>query len=366
MYFLHPAIHHYDWGDYHFIPAFLNTTETGKPFAELWYGTHARGDSRLPELHTSLREYLDAPLPYLLKILAARTPLSIQVHPTKAQAETGFAKEEARDIALDAPHRNYRDPNHKPEMLVALSEVWALSSFRSFDEIEKHLSACAIPLQEKSEGALRSCIDLLLHEKNSTVLLEKVLRYAREQVKQEFDVHWWVLELATLYPSDIGAMMPYVLNLVRLREGEALLNGAGELHSYLRGSGVELMANSDNVLRCACTNKHRDIEELCAVTSFTPRTPQIVEPRSLEDGVELYPVPIDDFVLYRIGASKPVSCPIPGGTGILLCTEGKVHIRDKNRHCEITKGDALFCMTTHVKIEGRGEIFVATHAMHLD
>ncbi len=366
MHVLQPAIQQYDWGDYHFIPAFLNIQETKKPYAELWYGTHEQGETYLPSLKKTLRNHLQKPLPYLLKVLSARIPLSIQVHPTKAEAETGFQKEEKAQLPRNAPQRNYRDANHKPEILVALTDVWALSSFRRIEEIIQFLTGLEIPHTLINEQDLLPWLRSLLLREHDESLEKRIEAYAEMHMQEKYDVHWWALQAAALYPEDIGIIMPYLLNLVHLGPGEALFNQAGELHAYLQGAGVELMASSDNVLRGAWTTKHRDIEELCNIASFVPREPSIIHPNKTQANIEEYKVPVDDFLLYRVNGETKLSWELPSEIGIVLCTDGRMHIRNASASCMIGRGGALLCTSSEIFVEGSGELFIATHAMHLD
>jgi mannose-6-phosphate isomerase len=307
----------YAWGSRLHIPRLMREpTPSEEPQAELWMGAHPKAPSRVAG-RTLLEIIEDDPvgmlgattvdrfqgrLPFLFKLLAADTPLSIQAHPTKAQAEAGFVTENAAGLSLDAPDRNYRDDNHKPELLCALTEFWALNGFRElpkmfeiFDEAELLTISSEIESfrQTPNRDGLRRFFQAVFNLDGSRKqsLLEELLGSARrfESVRPEYQ---WVLQISNLHPGDIGVLCVFMLNLVKLDPGQAMFCAAGDLHSYLDGFAVELMANSDNVLRGGLTPKHVDMPELMSTLTFRDRDVEVIEPEAGR-----YVTPADEFVL---------------------------------------------------------------------
>ncbi|GAA2134633.1 mannose-6-phosphate isomerase, class I [Kitasatospora kazusensis] len=346
----------YAWGSATAIPELLGREATGEPQAELWMGAHpgspshvdrGSGERSLAELIAEdPRRELGADavakfgpsLPFLLKVLAAGTPLSIQAHPDLAQARTGFADEEARGVPLDAPHRNYKDANHKPEIICALDEFEGLCGFRS--------PADAAALMESLDTpALAPLIELLLNKPEAEALsqaLATVLSMTGETAATTVAEVAAAVEKAAAadpdgqfagyafaareYPGDTGLLAALLLNHFRLQPGEAVYLGAGLPHAYLRGLGVELLANSDNVLRGGLTPKHVDVPELLRVLTFRGSAPDVLRPVADASGEQLYPVPIDEFRLsrYLLGAEAR---QVDGRAAqILLCTEGSAEL----------------------------------------
>jgi mannose-6-phosphate isomerase len=265
----------YAWGSPTLIPELLGVAPTGRPQAELWLGTHPGSPARLAGRDGDLRE-VAGELPFLLKILAAAAPLSLQVHPTTAQAQDGFARENAAGIPIDARHRTYKDPHAKPEMLYALSDEFrALCGFRPVAETRALLDGARAGLL----AALRTDADipavfawLLSGHPDVAAVVDEVTTIARDAAGEAWATVRW---LAEHYPGDPGVAISLLLNTVVLTRGEALYLPAGNIHAYLSGLGVELMGPSDNVLRCGLTPKHVDVTELVRVVDFTPT----VEPR---------------------------------------------------------------------------------------
>jgi mannose-6-phosphate isomerase len=299
------------------------------------------------ELGPAAVERFGPALPFLFKVLAAGEPLSVQVHPDLAQAKAGFAAEEAAGVPLGARERNYKDPNHKPEMLCALDEFTGVCGFRApartVELLERlgvaGLSPVVEVLRAKPEPeALREALTWALTLAPDTVVelvgatRDALLRLADESADPaDAGMLRDYAALADHYPADPGLLSALLLNHVVLRPGEAVYLGAGVPHAYFRGLGVELMANSDNVLRAGLTPKHIDVPELLRVVEFRATEPGVIRPRSVVEhpGEELYPAPIDEFRLsrYRLGAEG--GRPLPTDTPqILLCTEGRVALTD--------------------------------------
>jgi mannose-6-phosphate isomerase class I len=338
------------WGDWQFIPSLLGRANPSRrPYAELWIGAHPElpsaacvGERQVPLdrllaaapeslLGEQVLASLGPRLPFLFKVLAARQPLSIQVHPGSAQARSGFEREDRLGIPVTDPKRNYRDPYHKPELLVALTDFYALRGFRPWNEIlaalteTPELAALAADLARAATavtapgegGAGPSDTDqaiealyrrvLSLPQREVNALLDPLLgRLAAEHRRRGFgpdDARYWLLQADRVFSipgrRDRGLFSMLLLNLIHLRPGQALYLPAGELHSYLRGAGLELMASSNNVLRGGLTPKHVDVDELLSVVRFVPAPAQIVEPDIFADGRRRYRVPVREFVLER-------------------------------------------------------------------
>ncbi|MEU0645786.1 mannose-6-phosphate isomerase, class I [Streptomyces umbrinus] len=374
------TIRPYAWGSTTAIPRLLGVEPTGEPQAEMWMGAHPGAPSRT--LRGPLTEVIDeAPekelgpaavakfgprLPFLLKLLAAGAPLSLQVHPDLAQAREGYEDEERRGVPIDAPHRNYKDANHKPELICALTEFDGLCGFRSPAEAADLLAALDV-------DSLKPYVDLLhAHPEEAALreVLTAVLSADREQMAATVTeaaaacarlggAHAPYADLAHHYPGDPGVIAAMLLNHVRLQPGEALFLGAGVPHAYLNGLGVEIMANSDNVLRCGLTPKHVDVPELLRIVRFEASDPGVLRPEASPDGEEVYETPIDEFRLsrYALVAGAPVHDLTLGTPQILLCTAGSVqageHALGPGRSVFVPAGEKA-------EVSGDGTVFRAT------
>ena len=302
MELLEGVIRNYEWGSTSSIPSFLGRPETGEPWAELWFGAHPSGPSLLGAGHEPLHAVIAADpvaalgpatadrfgaLPFLVKVLAAAAPLSLQAHPSIAQAEAGYAREDAAGIPLDAPNRSFRDRLHKPELICALTEFDALCGFRdplatleilatietpALDPIRSRIRA--EPNAEGLNGLLEHL--LTLGPADAQALVAPVVAMSgRPGPDEGAGERTMAAALGARYPGDVGVVIALLLNLVTLRPGEALFLGAGNLHMYLNGTGIEVMANSDNVLRGGLTSKHIDIPTLLAVVDPQPFDPDV-------------------------------------------------------------------------------------------
>jgi mannose-6-phosphate isomerase len=359
FYKLRNQIKHYDWGSPDFIPRLMGLASNNEPYAELWMGSHAGSSSlvSLPSGEMSLgeliagdpRRYLGEKtaeryntLPFLFKLLAAEKPLSIQAHPNLAQAREGFERENRAGLAQDAPARNYRDSNHKPEIICALTPFTGMCGFRSPDEIRRLLSlfldSAPASLSEGFAPLLRA-----LETPNATTALRNFfeilfnLSLAIKNTLTEFilsahgaeNCEWELMRnFARLYPSDPAVIAPLYLNVFRLEPGEAFFLKAGVLHAYIHGFGVELMANSDNVLRGGLTSKHIDIPELMKVLDFNPLKPQIIKPEA-HFSCFTYPAPCEEFSLTVIrGTGGVINMPatLAQSASIGIVTEGEVSV----------------------------------------
>uniref|UniRef100_UPI0028116E72 mannose-6-phosphate isomerase, class I n=1 Tax=Streptomyces sp. TaxID=1931 RepID=UPI0028116E72 len=342
----------YPWGSPTALPALMGTTPDGSPQAEVWMGAHPGAPSRVErdgrlrgldriieenpqgELGDAVVRRFGPRLPFLVKLLAADAPLSLQVHPDPAQAATGYARENARGVPLDAPHRTYRDPQHKPEMIVALTPFEGLCGFRPPHESADLLAALNLDWLAPYVQTLRSAPEEpALREVFSALLslfpgrpaeFGGALSSAARQpgpLREELAVYD---RLSRAYPGDPGVPAALLVRHVRLAPGEALFLGAGVPHAYLRGLGVEIMAASDNVLRCGLTNKHVDVPELLRVVRFTALPTPVLHPVREGDHEEVYPVPVDDFRLSRLVRGAGDSARVLPGSRpqILVCTGG--------------------------------------------
>ncbi|MFC5722205.1 mannose-6-phosphate isomerase, class I [Streptomyces gamaensis] len=387
----------YAWGSVTAIPELLGTAPTGEPQAELWMGAHPGAPSRVARADGSAPPLTDAiaadpegelgaatvrrfgpQLPFLLKLLAAASPLSLQVHPDRAQAAAGHAAEEAQGIPLDAPHRNYKDAGHKPELLCALTPFEGLCGFRAPLHTAELLAALDVDslkpyadlLHAHPESdALREVLTAVLGADRAAMAdtVGETAAAAERLAAQDGPYRAAYAACASLaehYPGDPGVVAALLLNHVRLQPGEALYLGAGVPHAYLGGLGVEIMANSDNVLRCGLTPKHVDIPELLRVVRFESSAPAVLRPEADPGGEEVYDAPVDEFRL-----SRYVLAPSAGGTAlpsgapqILLCTAGSAVLRAADgAELPLARGESAFVRADeHVELAGDGTVFRAT------
>lgn len=341
-----------------------------QPQAELWMGVHPSGESRVAQTNERLSEVIarDIPgalgdytarafgqLPFLFKVLAVDQPLSIQVHPDLASARAGYQQESAMGLAQDAPERHFHDPNHKPELVYALTPFSALNGFRTWEEIQLLLADFNLPfvsslaLAEHNEGSNRlenlfKAVMALDSEQKQQVFLaldaflaksggSHLVEQAREFIKP----------LRQLHPDDIGVLAPLFLNIVFLEPGEAMFLYPRTLHAYVSGLALEVMANSDNVLRAGLTPKYVDVSQVVAHTDFHSSPAESLKLVAQEqDGVRLFPVPVEDFRFAVIAPAQDWRTRFLRGPEILLCLEGEVTIRHQNTHISLSAGESLF------------------------
>lgn len=400
------SVRPYAWGSTTAIPTLLGTEPTGQPQAELWMGAHPGAPSRVDrgagpvsladviaadpevELGPAAVRAFGPRLPFLLKILAAASPLSLQVHPGRAQAEAGFAAEEARGVPVDAPHRNYKDTNHKPELICALTTFDGLCGFRPAAEAAELLAGLGVDQLKPyadllrarpEEDALREVLTAVLTA-DRQALADSVAQAAQaaaslavaasdpaHPLAAHAEAYAAYASIARHYPDDGGVIAAMVLHHVRLQPGEALYLGAGVPHAYLHGLGVEIMANSDNVLRCGLTPKHVDVPELLRVVRFEATDhPGVLRPRPAPDGEEVYDTPIDEFRLSRhvlAGQAEPRTLP-DGAPQILLCADGRVTLRAGTADLALDRGGSAYVPAgERVVATGEGTLFRATVAV---
>ncbi len=371
------AVQNYDWGDPRFIPRLLELKNPGQnPFAELWMGAHPGAPSKavvegkeigLDELLRRDRSSLLGPeiagryggrLPFLFKVLSAAKPLSIQTHPTKPQAEEGFARENAAGKNLKAPDRNYKDDNHKPELICALTDFYALRGFRPLEEISDLLKSTPefLPFRETFVETRESLKNLysrwmsLPPEEADRVLSPLIDRLRKQEGKRPFKRHqreYWVLSSDRLFSKeghqDRGLFSIFLLNLVRLKPGQAMYLGAGELHAYLEGSGMEIMANSDNVLRGGLTPKHVDVPELLRTLTFDSGKPALINGEKASRVETVYPTPAAEFQLSRLDLSKGKEFKARArGPECFIVLKGDLSLRSAHGTVDAGKGGVFF------------------------
>ncbi len=318
-------VQNYDWGDTTSIPALLRVAPDGRPHAELWFGTHRGAPSNLDD-GTDL-EHLTGPLPYLLKVLAAAHPLSLQVHPSSEQARAGFDRESARGIPLDSPQRTYRDPFHKPELIFALTRFEALCGIAPISATEQVLTSlgtAAASLRTTLDHAgIDGVVGLLLRDRPSLDDLVDAASHRGDDPNCR-----WLVSLAGQYPNDPSAALALFLNYVELQPGQAIYLRDGNMHAYLGGVGVEVMANSDNVVRCGLTSKHVDADEVLRVLDTTPLVEPVVPSTPDPEGGRTFPVPVSDFRLSVIDVNdvNDTTTWTARGAELILCIRGATDV----------------------------------------
>ena len=367
-YLLEAAVRRYDWGSVTAIPRLSGNEPDGSPVAELWFGAHPDDPARVvprgigldtfiaadpePALGPGVVERFGPRLPYLMKLLAADKPLSMQVHPNVAQAEAGFAAEDAAGIPRGAPNRNYRDRHHKPELLCALTPFDALCGFRPVAETIDLLDNLDVPELAFLRDALAGEDPLRTAFARTLALPDPapVAAAVAAQVTPDGPSRGvWLA--ARDFSGDVGVVLALLLNHVRLRPGQAIFLGAGNVHAYLSGMGVEIMAASDNVLRCGLTSKHIDAGELLQITDFV-ELPNPIWPA----GAEGFTVPVPDFALFPVQSGDEHELHI-AGPRIVLCTNGRLEVAGTS----VPPGKAVFvpASAAALSLTGAGSGFVA-------
>ena len=388
------TIQEYEWGSRTAIATLLGkTVPTPKPQAELWMGTHPKAPSmvhRDGEITSLARLIEEAPneilgnqvtarfgrqLPYLFKVLAAAKPLSIQAHPNLLQAQNGFKRENEQKIPLAALHRNYKDPNHKPECICALTPFWALVGFRRISEILGLMGRCcartmagelANLAQNPDQAGLKQFFQnmMLISAQHRKEVIREATQNALKHMHAT-DAFQWIIRLYGDYPDDLGVLAPLFLNLICLQPGQAMFLQAGALHAYLEGVGLELMANSDNVLRGGLTPKHIDLSELMKVINFNEEAIQVFNPEPVGRCESIYRCPVEEFVLTLIWVKEGslYESLTHRSVEILLCIEGTASVLDLENEKEVLmqKGTSLIVPAALrcYRIEGEAKIYKA-------
>lgn len=349
-YKLHGVHRHYDWGGTQYIPQLMQLkNDQNKPFAEYWMGAHASapaiidtdqyGSIALDQLLQKDKSLGN--LPYLYKILDVASMLSIQVHPNKSDAAIGFEKEEKAGISLTASNRNYKDKNHKPEVMVALSDFWLLHGFLAPALMQKRLNEF-----QPFKGLINAFANddyknlyqhfMQLDSADSDAILIPLLEEAVASVKNgsvdKMHPHWWANKYYQgIVPSahvDKGIFSIYILNIVYIPKNHGIFQGAGLLHAYLEGQNIELMANSDNVLRGGLTPKHVDMNELMQHVLFKPTNPAVMEGTPINATEVNYPCPVSDFGLSKLTIKAGESYTIhTQSIEMLLVMEGQMELQ---------------------------------------
>lgn len=368
---LHGKVQHYDWGGFDYIPQLLGIeNKKNEPFAEYWLGAHDKASAQLqtgeplnhllqqePELLGERVKERFGRLPYLFKILDVKNMLSIQVHPNKQAAISSFEKENQSGIATNAPNRNYKDDNHKPELMVALSDFWLLHGFQTPAALKKTIAlvpefSFMWPVFETK--GYRGLYELLMtmdqNKVNETLqpLLQRIIPLYQSGILKKNNPDFWAARAALSYSApgktDRGIFSIYLFNILNLKEGEAIFQDAGILHAYLEGQNVEIMANSDNVLRGGLTTKHIDVPELMKHVSFLAVEPVIIRGKVNNKNEMVFVTPAPDFELGRIEINSNETYAVNSiSTDIFFVFSGSL---------EASAGDTRFALK-------RGESFVA-------
>ena len=399
-----PTLQHYPWGDREYLPRMLGRDNpNATPFAELWMGAHPDSPAWIesPSGRVSLASLIErdpvgwlnpvvagrfqGQLPYLFKVLAAAAPLSLQVHPSKEKAAAGFSRENDDGVPVSSPIRNYKDPNHKPELIVALTDFYGLCGFRPLREIAERIATVpelgeiALEFRPTSEALKefywrlmdlpQDGVDRLLHP-----LVRRLTAQGLHQSFKKTDPEYWLLRADQVYSHgghcDRGLFSFYLLNLVRLIPGQAMFLPAGVLHAYLEGAGMEIMANSNNVLRGGLTSKHVDVPELLRSIVFEAKPVEIITAQQIADSAEwVYPTPAEEFELRRleVSATRPYGDGPDHSADILLATSlepGKtVTVTAGGHNLNVVQGDAFFIrpgLAYSIQANGQATLFKAT------
>jgi mannose-6-phosphate isomerase len=390
MWSLMNTVRHYPWGSRTVIPELLGEpSPADRPYAELWMGAHPDAPSVLstgmpldkaieeqPDvlLGADVIERFGTRLPFLMKVLAAEQPLSLQAHPTTEQARAGFAAEETAGVPHDDPTRTFKDPFHKPELLLALTTFEALCGFRPVEESLHCLAKLQVPVLKPTiaalaRGGLRAAIPQLiaLAPEMRTALVSAVAeaagRFVAAHDPEFINTYRWAASLAGTYPGDPGVVISLMCNHLKLAPGEAIFLPAGNLHAYLSGAGVEVMASSDNVLRGGLTHKHVDLAALMEVLDFTDGRVPVIHP-VLGPGGLRYPAPVADFDLTRVQLDRQSGSLTTGGPQVLLCTEGTAVLTSADGEVRLEQGGSAFLAAgTPVTASGPAVLYRSTTAL---
>ena len=398
IYKLKGVIRNYDWGGTEFLSKLLSFPNPGKqPMAEYWLGAHdaspsvlitGKGEMRLNDLiaketDKALGKTISKKfgrLPYLLKVQDVNDMLSIQVHPAKHEAEIEFARENKEAVPLDAPHRNYKDDNHKQEMVVALNDFWLLHGFKPVEKLRSTLGHVPEfkPLFEifNSTGydqLYKTVMEMPQESVNRLLqpLLDRVVPLYRKDQLAKSQEDFWAAKAALTFNRenkiDRGIFSIYFFNLVQLKKGEGIFQDTGILHAYLEGQNIEIMSSSDNVLRGGLTNKYIDVKELMKHVRFEETTPMIIHPEKT-NGEEIYRTASPDFKLTKFTLKAGQSTGFESVTGeIILVMEGTVLLGPGKQELELSKGEAAFVLSHQpvtIKTITGGGVYRASVPVH--
>ncbi|WP_456459239.1 mannose-6-phosphate isomerase, class I [Reichenbachiella sp.] len=365
-------IQNYAWGGSSYIPQLLSIKAEEKPYAEYWLGAHVNAPAILDSENSPLNEFIEGDpkgilgpiieskfgrLPFLFKVLDVNDMLSIQVHPTKVEAEKGFARENELGIPISAPHRNYKDDNHKPEIMVALSEFWLLHGFLPEAKLKETLAdtrELSHLIAVFESGGYKGLYQTVMEESDDTT--EKVLRPLIERVLPKYEAgdlvkssaDYWAAKAYKTFCQDgkldKGIYSIYFFNIVKVNPGEAVFQDAGIPHAYMEGQNMELMANSDNVLRGGLTPKHVDVPELLKHVAFEETHPNIMQGELQADGLErIYKSPAPDFELSKIELKSGEVYEHTSTTSeIIIVLDGEVTMKESKNELDRVRGEAVF------------------------
>lgn len=389
---------HYHWGSREAIHSVLGTEPDGRPLAELWFGAHPSAPSTIdagsgpialdeliagdPDgvLGADVQARFGMRLPFLLKLVAPVRPLSLQVHPPAERARIRFAAENAAGLPLDSPVRNYRDQNHKPELVYALTPFEAVCGFRAPRRAAELLDDLDVPLArelhaglaaEPSVAGMRAVFTSLVHpamrpSPDAIADMAKACAARLRRGSPSPRADRTVVALHRDYPGDPGVVASLLLNPVSLHPGEALFVPAGGVHAYFSGLGVEIMAASDNVLRAGLTEKHVDVPEMLECVDYVAAPPVRIAPEIVHDGSRAFYAPVDDFELFvtSVGSADAGAgyTTLPGrGPRVLLCLEGRTDVSGTTGMVTLEQGEAAFVSAADgpVTIAGRGTVVQA-------
>ncbi|ACQ79432.1 mannose-6-phosphate isomerase, class I [Beutenbergia cavernae DSM 12333] len=385
LHLLRPALQDYAWGSSTAIPDFLGEAPGPGPVAEAWFGAHPSAPAPLTAGGTLEGLIADDPvgtlgadvvarfgerLPFLLKLIAPAAPLSLQVHPSPAQAAAGYAAEEAAGIGLDDPARTYRDEQHKPELVYALTTFEALSGFRAPRRAAEILRGLDAPLATRlaallgadpTSAGVRAAFTALLTSRDVTPaavadVARACARRAEGGTSPSVRSDAIVAQLYEANPGDPGVVAALLLNPVTLRPGEAMYVPAGAVHAYLSGFAVEVMASSDNVVRAGLTPKHVDVAELLRIVDCVAAPPIRLAPEHALAHTETYYAPVDDFELTVVRAAGRTSLAVPGaGPRVLLVVDGEADLAAAGTEVAVQRGSAAFVPAVTGDVHVRGE-----------
>lgn len=374
------SVQNYAWGSHTALTELYGIANPDNlPMAELWMGAHPKSSSKVVDANgqpRALRDVIDqdkrrllgtavaerfGELPFLFKVLCADQPLSIQVHPNKKNSETGFAKENAAGIPLNAAERNYKDPNHKPELVFALTPFLAMNAFREFSDIVSLLQPVAgahpaiahflqAPGAERLSELFAALLNMQGEEKSRALaVLKSVLEHQQGEPWQT------IKAIAAFYPDDSGLFSPLLLNVVKLNPGEAMFLFAETPHAYLKGVALEVMANSDNVLRAGLTPKYIDIPELVANVKFTPKPAGELLTRPARNGAELdFPIPVEDFAFSLHDLSPTETTLTQQSAAIVFCVEGEAVLSKGAERLVLKPGESAFIAADESAVAASG------------
>lgn len=353
------TLQHYAWGGQHFLPEVLGVTpEKHKRYAEYWLGIHPKGVATLVDgvgvdgAAQPLTQWLEnrgqRGLPFLFKVLDVASMLSIQVHPNRTQAIDGYRREDRLGIPLAAEHRNFKDTNHKPELMLALTDFWLLHGLSDLQTLGERLCPrdYLAPLVDilESQGLPAAFMKTLDGEDPELAQMQRTLRAELDTLspanKNSHDF-WAKRWLATQPATDKGLLTLYLMNIVNLKEGEVIYQPAGLLHAYLEGQNIEVMANSDNVLRAGLTPKHVDVAELAQVASFTASDPRhYLVPKQARSANEwAFPTPCPEFELGELHLEGELTRTLEH-LEIVWCYQGSLELEGQGQTLLLKAGEA--------------------------